>query len=150
MVKLFVLEGSISAGKSSLIQRLKVSYKFKPSILFIDEPVHLFETWKEFAPLSILEQNPVESGMIQLHLIRSLFHYYANLDPSISGTTCMTQGDVESRYPQTQEGDNVVKHANACADMMSWLIFAIASVFIGSGRSQNVTMTYMFRRENVS
>ena len=87
MVKLYIIEGAINASKSSLIHRLKLRYKLKPSIAFIDEPVHLFENWRDFTPLSILEQNPVESGMIQLHLIRSLFHYYANLDPSISGTS---------------------------------------------------------------
>ena len=80
--------------------------------------------------------------MIQLHIIRSLHHYYTdvfkNLDPSISETTRMTQ-----RVTPSGRGKMI------CGEM-SWLLFAIASVFIGSGRSQNVTMTYMFRRENVS
>ena len=44
MVKLYIIEGAINAGKSSLIQRLKLRYRFDSSILFLDEALERIHT----------------------------------------------------------------------------------------------------------
>ena len=44
MVRIFSVEGNIGSGKSTLIQHLKEHYKNRTDIVFIDEPVHLWDT----------------------------------------------------------------------------------------------------------
>ena len=91
-MQLYVVEGAVGSGKSYFVRHLRHHFKSDASIVFIDEPVEMFENWKGFKPLSILEDKPTQANMIQLHIIRTLATFYKNtfltLDPSIKHVIC--------------------------------------------------------------
>ena len=71
------LEGLIGAGKSTLLNYLKDNFT---DVLYIEEPVDSFQTYKSFNPLDLLAKNGFAA---QYHIIRSLIGYYRKLNASI-------------------------------------------------------------------
>jgi deoxyadenosine/deoxycytidine kinase len=47
MIKIITLEGNIGAGKSTLIEKLQEKYQNDPSIIFLKEPVDIWEQIKD-------------------------------------------------------------------------------------------------------
>ena len=55
-MKLYSIEGNIGSGKSSLIQELKKEYKDNKKILFLEEPVKIWETIKDEQGTNIIDK----------------------------------------------------------------------------------------------
>ena len=47
MTKIIYIEGNIGSGKSTLVSNLKKHYEGRSDILFLQEPVHLWENIKD-------------------------------------------------------------------------------------------------------
>ena len=47
MTKIIYIEGNIGSGKSTLVSNLKKHYEGRNDILFLQEPVHLWENIKD-------------------------------------------------------------------------------------------------------
>ena len=76
-MKVFVIEGLIGAGKSYLLSHLKEIHAHNRQYLFIDEPAHLFQHFREHKVFSLLGKNPQKYAICsQLHIIRALSKYY--------------------------------------------------------------------------
>lgn len=77
---LVVIEGNIGSGKSYLLEHLRSSSVNTSKILFVDEPVQLFENYNGHKPLKLLEEDPQhEATAVQLHIICTLRKYYNSI-----------------------------------------------------------------------
>ena len=50
------IEGNIGSGKSTLLEHLRQKYQGDDSICFVEEPVHIWNTIKDNAGVTILEK----------------------------------------------------------------------------------------------
>ena len=56
MTVIISLEGNIGSGKSTLLAELRQRYATDPSICFLDEPIHVWNTIKDASGTTILEK----------------------------------------------------------------------------------------------
>jgi deoxyadenosine/deoxycytidine kinase len=56
MTVIISLEGNIGSGKSTLLSKLRQRYASDPSICFLDEPIHIWNTIKDASGTTILEK----------------------------------------------------------------------------------------------
>lgn len=71
------IEGLIGAGKSTLLNYLKTNL---PNVLYIEEPVELFQEYKRFNPLGLLHS---DAFACQYYIISTLVQYYSKFQQTI-------------------------------------------------------------------
>lgn len=80
--KIVCIEGNISAGKSTLLNKLKKHFSHRKDVVFVTEPVEDFMTFHngEFQPFQLQERRPyLESVPLQIHIINVLLRHYLNV-----------------------------------------------------------------------
>lgn len=77
MSRIFIIEGNIGAGKTTLINEIKNVLSRDKNIIYVLEPVEDFQHFKIYNPLDEMHTAPVAS---QIHINNCLFNAYKNLD----------------------------------------------------------------------
>ena len=62
--KIISIEGNIGAGKTTFVEKLKEELKHDKDIIFITEPVNIWESIKDNENKSILERFYTDSGSL--------------------------------------------------------------------------------------
>ena len=75
------IEGNIGSGKTTFIKYLKNKQIKNIKILYLEEPIHLFEKYKNHNPLELLSESPF---VAQYHILNSIINYYSFFEREIT------------------------------------------------------------------
>ena len=77
MSRIFVIDGNIATGKSTLMAEFRKGLSLNSKIVCVTEPVKKFCIFKTYNPLKLMHESPVAS---QIHINNCLFNEYKKFD----------------------------------------------------------------------